>query len=148
MRHTRLLIAVPAAAGLVFTGLAPAAANSSDDGRNGHTSARVLTIDDEADANGRGTRVEVTFDYRCRGDDDDITTKVTLRQGNARFSTEFEDRLACNGRSHEKTVVLRDSGKRLHNDDARVTVRFKDGKTLSEKSRRVEVEGVNRGDRK
>jgi hypothetical protein len=146
MRKTRLLIAVPAAAGLVFTGLAPAAANSYDDGRNGHASARVLSIDDEAQANGRGTRVEVTFDYRCRGDEDDITTKVTLRQGHARFSTEFDGRLRCNGRSHEKTVVLRDSGKRLDNDGARVTVRFKDDddKTLSEKSRRVEVEGVNR----
>ena len=95
MRKTRLLIAVPAAAGLVFTGLAPAAANSYDDGRNGHASARVLSIDDEAQANGRGTRVEVTFDYRCRGDEDDITTKVTLRQGHARFSTEFDGRLGA-----------------------------------------------------
>jgi hypothetical protein len=146
MRHTRLLVAVPVAAGLVFTGLAPAAASPNEDGRNGHPSARVLSIDDAAEANLRGTRVEVTFDYRCRGDEDDITTKVTLRQGNARFSTEFDDRLACNGRSHEKTVSLRDSGRRLHNDDAWVTVRFKDdGERLSEKSRHVVVEGVRGG---
>jgi hypothetical protein len=147
MRSTRLLIVLPAATALVFTGLAPASANDNDRDRNGRLSAEVTDIDRHAQANDRGTRVRVTFDYECRGDDDDITTRVVLKQRGARFDTKFDGGLYCNGREHSKTVVLRDSGGRLENGDARVTVRFDDGRRgLDDDTESVRVRGVDRDD--
>ena len=157
MHRSRLLLAVPAATALVFTGLSPAWAHDYGDGHghgNGHerVSADVRDIDDDAWANAEGTRVKVTFEYKCEGDEEDIRVEVTLRQENghvARFDTSFNGRheLDCDGDRHEKTVTLRDHGDRLRNDEAEVTVRFEKehgGRLLDERTEDVDVHGVHR----
>jgi hypothetical protein len=153
MRRTRLLVVLPAAGALLFTGLAPAAAGDDyDRHRDDRLAAKVIDIDDEAEANRRGTEVSVTFDYKCWGDEDDLVARVVLRQDGARYSGSSDRDFECDGHEQSKTVELRDSGGRLENDDARVTVRLldDDGDVLSERTERgVEVEGVrsNRDDR-
>lgn len=149
MRRTRLLVVLPAAGALLFTGLAPAAAGDDyDRHHDDRLAAKVLDIDDEADANRRGTEVSVTFDYKCWGDERDLVARVALRQDGARFSGSSDRDFECNGRTQSKTVTLEDSGGRLENGDARVRVRLldDDGDVLSERIERgVEVEGVGRG---
>jgi len=126
MQRSRLLVVVPATAALVFTGLSPAWAY---DDHNGGTSAEVLSIDDDARANEAGTKVDVTFEYRCDGDARDIDVEVTLVQPDgdiARFEEDFKGRhrLVCDNLGHDLTVTLKGRGDRLRNDDAEVTVRF------------------------
>jgi len=147
MRRSRLLIVLPAVGALVFTGLAPASADSTHS--SGKLSAKVLEIDDKARANDKGTRVSVEFDYKCKGDDDDIRTRVVLRQDGDRLVENFEGHLKCDGARHEKKVELKaDKGVRVENGRARVTVRFVDdrnGKVLDkEKERDVNVKGVRK----
>ncbi len=132
MRRSRLLIVLPAVGALVFTGLAPASADSSHS--YGKLSAKVLEIDDRARANDKGSRVTVEFDYKCKGNDDDIRTRVVLRQDGDRLTEVFEGGLKCNGHKQDKKVELSaDKGVRVENGRARVTVRFVDdrnGKVL------------------
>jgi len=149
MRRSRLLIVLPAVGALVFTGLAPASADSNQSRDRDRLSAKVLEIDDRARANERGSRVTVEFDYKCKGHDDDIRTRVVLRQDGDRLVENFEGHLRCDGARHEKKVELRaDRGVRVENGRARVTVRFVDdrnGKVLDkERERDVEVKGVRK----
>lgn len=146
MRRPRLLIVLPAVGALVLTGPAPASADPAHD--DGKLSARVLDIDATARANDKGTRVTVEFDYTCTGDDDDIRTRVVLRQDGDRFMESFKGHLRCDGVRHAKKVELRGGkGARLERGDARVTVRFVnhlDGKVLRElKERGIDVQGVH-----
>jgi hypothetical protein len=147
MRRSRLLIVLPAVGALVFTGLAPASADSSHS--YGKVSAKVVEIHDKAKANDRGSEVTVRFEYRCTGNDDDIRTRVVLRQDGDRLAKTFEGGLECNGHKETKKVKLSaDRGVRVANGDARVTVRFvndRNGKVLDkERERDVEVRGVRK----
>lgn len=157
MRSSRLLIIVPASTALVFAGMAPAMAGD-DHHHDKDVWAEVVSIDDEAEANDDGTEVEVTFTYRCDNDDDDITTKVALKQDGAWFTYVDENdddkhdddyfRLACDGDEHDATVTLEDHGDDLKNGRAWAGVRFEDedGDVLDEEWEKVTVSGVDDDD--
>lgn len=83
MRPTRPLVVLPAARALLFAGLAPAPADDYERDRDHRLVAEVLDID-EADADARRTRVSVTSDHECRGDERDLVARVALRQDDVR----------------------------------------------------------------
>ncbi|HEX2075660.1 MAG TPA: hypothetical protein VHF92_17920, partial [Geodermatophilus sp.] len=82
MHRTRLLLAVPAATALVFTGLAPASANVAGNHDNGDdASAEVLEIEDEAELRNGDDLLAVTFEYRCEDDGEDVEADVRAEDG-------------------------------------------------------------------
>ena len=153
MNRPRLLLAVPAATALVFTGVAPAWAGEGD----GHddVSAEVISIGDEAQADDDAEYVDVEFDYKCEHDDDDhdVSAKVTLKQDGDDVRYEGKsDALDCDGKEQTEEVRLyKDSRDEVENGEAWVTVRIRhDDKTLDKLTESVEVEGVDedKGDEK
>ncbi|WP_222271715.1 hypothetical protein [Modestobacter marinus] len=145
MRSARLFLVAPAVTALVFAGAGPALASGG--GHDGHddTDAEVLEIDDEAWIKDDGDKVKVEFDYKCWGDEDDITTKVTLKQwdDDVKYEKEFDNELDCDGDEHTKEVTLDKEGDdEVEEGKAKVTVRFEDedGDELDEESEYVEVE--------
>jgi hypothetical protein len=138
MKRLRLLVLLFTVLTVAFTGLGLSSA-AADSGRY----AKVVSISEDADANRRGTEVEVSFRYKCDGYDH-LKAKVTLDQGRRHFEGEVKD-LDCDGRRHTEDVKLTNSGGKLRNGDADVTVRLKKrGDTVAKKDREVEVEGVRR----
>ncbi len=141
MQRPRLLLVVPAATALVFTGISPAWAGGGD----GHDDvwAEIVSIEDEADADDDAERVRVEFTYKCE-DDDGVTAKVTLKQDDdVRYEGESDD-LECNGEENSEEVELSKEGEDdVENGEARVTVRIRyDDETLDRETESVEVEGV------
>jgi hypothetical protein len=154
MKHPRLLLVVPAATALVFTGMSPALAGGGD----GHdeNSAEVISIADEATADDDAEYVDVSFDYKCDdddGDDDenDFVAKVTLKQddGNVRYTGEFDD-LTCDGEDQtaEDVRLDKDSDDAVENGEAWVKVKIVDAddETLDRKWESVDVDGVDDDD--
>ena len=76
MRSARLLLAVPAATALVFTGVSPAWAGGDGNGHHDDDDAwaKILEIDDEAELEDDGEELEVRFEYKCEEDDKDSVT--------------------------------------------------------------------------
>ena len=149
MHRPRLLLAVPAATALVFTGLAPAAADEGG-GRHGDDAwAKVVSIADEAEATKDAAEVTVEFDYKCEGED--ITATVVLEQdhGDVRYEAELEEKkddLTCDGDKHtaEATLEPVKDSEDVENGKAEVTVTFEDedGEELDSLTEKVEVVGV------
>jgi hypothetical protein len=148
MKHPRLLLVVPAATALVFTGMSPALAGGGD----GHdeNSAEVISIADEATADDDAEYVDVSFDYKCDdddGDDDenDFVAKVTLKQddGTVRYTGEFDD-LTCDGEEQtaEDVRLDKDSDDAVENGEAWVKVKIVDAddETLDRKWESVDVD--------
>jgi hypothetical protein len=158
MKRSRLLLVVPAATALVFTGISPALAGGGDGhGHDDDNWAEVISIADKAQADDDAEYVDVSFDYKCEdddGDDDenDFVAKVTLKQdhGDVRYEGEFDD-LKCDGEEQtaEDVRLDKESDDAVENGEAWVTVRIvdADGETLDEKRESVEVEGVDDDDR-
>lgn len=146
--RARLLLAAPAAAALVFTGLSPASAHPHHDDRNHHgryVAANVLDIRDRVRANDDGDRAVVRFVYRCRGNDNRIVTTVILRQGGDRLDRRFRGRLDCDGDRHVKRVIVRDRYDEVENGRARAVVKMetRSGRVLDRERERVRVVGVD-----
>ncbi len=154
MKCSRLLLAVPAATALVFTGISPALAGGGD----GHDDnwAEVISIDDKAKADGDAEYVDVSFDYKCEDDDgddkeNDFVAKLTLKQdhGEVRYEGEYDD-LTCDGEEQtaEDVRLDKESDKKVENGEAWVKVEIEDadGETLDRKWESVDVEGVDDDD--
>ena len=152
MKCSRLLLAVPAATALVFTGISPALAGGGDGHGHDDPWAEVISIDDKAKADEDAEYVDVSFDYKCEdddGDDDenDFVAKVTLEQdhGDVRYEGEFDD-LTCDGEEQtaEDVRLDKESDDPVENGEAWVSVRIvdADGGTLDQTWESVEVEGV------
>jgi hypothetical protein len=141
MRTTRLLVVVPAATALAFTGLAPASAH----GHHDDIEASVDDINDKARFD--DDKVEVKFTYSCDdGDDDKIKAHVTLRQDGTRYAATVDD-LECDVDEEEVEVWLEEKRNDLENGRARVTVRLvHDHDELDEETQRVWVSGVDDDD--
>jgi len=155
MKCSRLLLAVPAATALVFTGISPALAGGGD-GHDHDNSAEVISIDDKAKADGDAEYVDVSFDYKCEdddGDDDknDFVAKLTLKQdhGEVRYEGDYDD-LTCDGEEQtaEDVRLDKESDKKVENGEAWVKVEIEDadGETLDRKWESVDVEGVDDDD--
>lgn len=153
MNRPRLLLAVPAATALVFTGVAPAWAGEGDGHGHDDVWAEVISIGDEAQADDDAEYVDVEFDYKCEdddGDDDanDFVAKVTLKQddGDVRYEGEFDD-LECDGEEQTAEDVRLDqkSDDEVENGEAWVTVRILDAddEVLDRERESVEVSGVD-----
>ena len=155
MKRSRLLLAVPAATALVFTGMSPAVAGGDDGHGRDDNWAEVISIDDTATADGDAEYVDVSFDYKCEDDDgkddeNDFVAKVTLKQGDdVRYEGEYDD-LTCDGEEQtaEDVRLDKESDDAVENGEAWVTVRIvdADGETLDRKRESVEVEGVDEDD--
>jgi hypothetical protein len=154
MKHPRLLLVVPAATALVFTGMSPALAGGGD--WHDENSAEVISIADEATADDDAEYVDVSFDYTCEdddGDDDanDFVAKVTLKQdyGNVRYTGEFDD-LTCDGEEQtaEDVRLDKDSDDAVENGEAWVKVKIVDAddEVLDRKWESVDVDGVDDDD--
>jgi hypothetical protein len=146
MRSARLLLVVPAATALVFTGLSPASATDDHNGHGGDAWAKVLEIDDEAEVKDHGDEVEVRFKYKCEDDGEDVEARVTL-DNDARYEQDDVE-LDCDGDAHWKTVTLEKKGhdEVEDGDDVEVTVKIKaNGDELDEKTEDVEVEDDHNG---
>jgi hypothetical protein len=151
MHRPRLLLVVPAATALVFTGLAPAAADEGGGHHGDDAWARVVSIDEEAEATKDAAEVTVEFDYMCEGED--ITATVVLEQdhGDVRYEAELEegDDLTCDGdkRTAEATLEPVKDSEDVENGEAEVTVTFEDedGEELDSLTADVEVEGAEDG---
>ena len=154
MNRPRLLLAVPAATALVFTGVAPAWAGGGDG--DDDVWAEVVSIADEAEADGDAEYVDVSFDYKCEDDDgddeaNDFVAKVTLKQddGNVRYEGEFDD-LTCDGEEQpaEDVRLYQKSDDAVENGKAWVTVRIldEDDEVLDRLTETVDVQGVDKDD--
>ena len=149
MRRTRLLLVVPAATALVFTGMSPALAGGGDGHGHGHDDvwAEVVSIGDEAEATDDAKSVDVEFEYKCEGED--LTAKVVLKQGDdVRYEGKSEE-LECDGGKQSETVTLdQESHDAVENGEAWVTVRIvdADGDTLDRERESVDVTGVGDDD--
>jgi hypothetical protein len=145
MKRPRLLLVIPAATALVFTGMAPAWAgdgNRHDD----DVSARILSIDNTARADDDARYVDVEFRYRCDDgrDREDVSARVTLTQrGNVRY--EGRQGLICdNERRTEDVRLYQESRQDVDNGRADVTVRIRhDGDTIASAEDTVRVRGVD-----
>ncbi|MGY1691269.1 hypothetical protein [Geodermatophilus sp. SYSU D01105] len=150
MRRSRLLLALPAATALVFTGAAPAWAGGDDGHHNGDDAwAKVVEIDDEAELGDDGDTLDVTFTYKCEDDDDkdDITADVTAEKDDIKYEAEDEE-LKCDGEENEITVTLDKKDEAAEEGDwVEVTVTISDGDDeLDEESEWVEVVDEENGD--
>lgn len=156
MKRSRLLLVVPAATALVFTGISPALAGGGDGHGHDDKWAEVISISDEADADKDAEYVDVSFDYKCEDDDgddekNDFVAKVTLKQddGDVRYEGEFDD-LECDGKEQTADDVRLDkeSDDAVENGEAWVKVRIvdEDGETLDRKWESVDVKGVDDDD--
>ncbi len=148
MHRSRLLLVVPAATALVLTGIAPAAADGGGGHDNGNDAwAEILEIDDEAELSDDGDELDVTFEYKCEADGEDVTADVTAENG-ATYTKDDVD-LDCDGDKHSITVTLE-----KENDDefekgdrVEVTVTISaDDDELDKKSEWVEVVDDDDGD--
>ena len=153
MKCSRLLLAVPAATALVFTGISPALAGGGD-GHDNDNWAEVVSIADEATATEDAKSVDVEFEYKCEDDDgddkeNDFVAKVVLKQGDdVRYEGTSED-LECDGEKQAETVTLdQESDDAVEHGEAWVTVRIvdADGETLDRERESVEVKGVDDDD--
>jgi hypothetical protein len=131
MHYSRLLVAVPAAAALVFTGLSPASANPDDKGKQ-RDSAKILDVGDAYGHGNRSDRLSVEVTYECDSKDDKGWLKVTLTQDNRKKAKyEGDARAKCDGDENEKKVTLhRVDKERLgyaRNGDAKVEVKLRAG---------------------
>ena len=160
MKNPRLLLVVPAATALVFTGMSPALAGGDhghDDSGAADNWAEVISIADEATADDDDAEyVDVSFDYKCEdddGDDDenDFVAKVTLKQdyGNVWYEGDFED-LTCDGdkQTAEDVRLDKKSDDAVENGEAWVKVKIVDAddETLDRKRESVDVDGVDDDD--
>ena len=153
MHRPRLLLDLPAATALVFTGLAPAAADEGGGHHGDDAWAKVVSIDEKAEATEDAAEVTVEFDYKCEGED--ITATVVLEQdhGDVRYEAELEegekDGLTCDGDEHtaEATLTPVKDSEDVENGKAEVTVTFEDedGEELDSLTEEVEVVGVDEG---
>ncbi|MGY1635195.1 hypothetical protein ACI78V_00910 [Geodermatophilus sp. SYSU D00742] len=125
-RRSRLLLVVPAATALVFTGISPALAGGGHDGHhNGHDDVWIVDIDRVEIENDDEARVY--FTYECDDDTDDLSAKAVVRQDGTRYeSKDKEDIDDCteNGDEQEDSVLVKkDYGDELDADeDAKVRV--------------------------
>jgi len=151
MRSTRLLVVVPAAAALVFGGLAPASAHDKHHGHDGHhghhqghhaVRADVDYIGDHARAD--RDKVKVSFVYDCEDNrHSTITADVTLWQDHSRYSNSVS--VPCNVWDKYQEVWLYEQRDDLDNGYAKVNVKLRDGGTwLHEKAEPVWVSGADR----
>jgi hypothetical protein len=141
MRSTRLLVVVPAAAALVFTGLAPASAHD-DRHHGGHgLRAEVEAIGDHARAD--HGKVKVAFAYDCYdGRRDSIKADVTLTQKGSRYGNSVS--VPCDVNDKWVEVWLYEQRDDLDNGHATVTVKLRtDHKWLDEESEHVWVSGAD-----
>jgi hypothetical protein len=145
--RARLLLVVPATAGLVFAGVSPAVAHPGNGGGD-DASARILRIADEAEVTNGGNRVEVTFRYKCEdgdGNDEEVVADVLLRQrnGDARYKKE-DVNLRCDDTRRWKTVSLRMVGDdEVEEGDkavVRVILRTEDDGRLDRERQKVDIE--------
>ncbi len=147
MQRTRLLVVVPAATALVFTGIAPAAANG--DGGHHHDDdawAEVLDIDNEAELEDDGDKLEVRFEYKCEDDGEDVEADVTAKN-DGHYKADDVD-LECDGEERWITVTLEkkhgdefEEGDRVH-----VTVTITaDDEVLDEETEHVRVVDEDNG---
>ena len=152
MNRRRLLLALPAATALVLAGGSPALAGGdgySDD----DTWAKVIEINDEAELEEDGDKLEVTFEYKCEEKDEDSVTADVVAENedkNIRYEKEDED-LDCNGEKNEITValeVVEDYEKAEEGDkvDVTVTITEDDEKLDEETKEDVEVVDKDNGD--
>ena len=147
MHRSRLLLVVPAATALVFTGVAPAWAGGDGGHHNGDEAwAKVVEIDDEAELGDDGDTLDVTFTYKCEDEDkdngDEVTADVTAKNEHKdiRYEADGED-LECNGEENEITVTLDVKDEKAEEGDwVKVTVTIShDDDELAEESEWVEV---------
>jgi hypothetical protein len=145
MRARHLLI-VPAAFGLAFSGMSPATAEYEPDYDD--LKAKVVDIKHRVKANDYGDKAWVKFKYKCEGDADEITTKVTLKQKGDELSYEDDAYLDCDGYRHWAKVEVSDKYDTVKNGHAKVTVKFEDdyGKKLDREKEHVYVYGVEEED--
>jgi hypothetical protein len=152
MRRSRLLLALPAATALVFTGIAPASAGDDhpkhDNG--GDAWAEILEIDDEAELRRGGDRLEVRFEYKCDDDGEDVTADVRAR--NERKDIRYEANgvdLDCDKDDITVTLEKKDEeaeeGDRV---DVRVTINANGDQLDRETEEDVEVVDDDNGDRR
>ena len=151
MRRSRLLLALPAATALVFTGVAPAWAGGDDHHNGDDAWAEVVEIDDEAELGDDGDTLDVTFTYKCDDDDDDddISADVTAKNWHKDIRYEAEDeKLDCNGEENEITVTLDKKDEAAEEGDhVKVTVTISDGDDeLDSESEWVKVVDEDNGD--
>src|SRR3712207_6732165 len=136
MRARHLLVVPAATLGLAFGGVAPALADYEPDYDDLY--AKVVDIKHFVKANDDGDEARVWFKYKCEGDDDKITTTVTLKQKGEELSKEFDGRLRCDGYKHWKDVKVSSDYDSVENGRAHVTVKFEDeyGKKLDRERER------------
>jgi hypothetical protein len=142
MRSARLLLAVPAATALVFTGMSPAWAG---DDRGHHDDNDVEIVDilrveiDEHDDD----KARVYFTYKCDDDADDLQAEATVTQERRGEDSKYEtdgkqDVKDCDkGDTEEDSVLVKkEDGPDLDEDrDAKVTVTlYEDGDEVDEKT--------------
>jgi hypothetical protein len=136
MRSARLLLAVPAATALVFTGISPAWAGGDGNGHH-HDDDDVriveilrveITDDDEA---------EVYFTYKCDEDTDDLEAEAKVWQNGTRYEGR-EDVKDCkeDEKQEDSVTVEKKRGDSLDADeDAKVTVTlYEDDDEVDEKT--------------
>ncbi|MBB3084956.1 hypothetical protein [Geodermatophilus sabuli] len=153
MQHrSRLLLVVPAATALVFTGISPALAGGGDGHHDDDAWAKVVDINDEAELGDDGDELDVTFTYECDDDDDeyDISADVTAKNRHEDIRYEGDKALDCNGEENEITVTLEKKDEAAEEGDwVKVTVTINDDDDeLAEESEWVEVVDDDNGDDK
>jgi hypothetical protein len=136
MHRSRLLFVIPAVSALIFTGIAPAAA---DNGYKARVTGSITDIDRSVEA--RGDKVRADFEYKCWG----------TRKGNAdvdlyqkRAHYDGDAWLKCDGKKHWVGVDLRrDSYQKVDNGKAWLEVKLQDGyRTLDHEKTGVWVRDV------
>ena len=139
----RLLLVVPAVSALIFTGVAPAAA---DEGGKNRAGGSVTKIDRSVEAHRNGDKVRADFEYECEGTRrGNADVHLYQRRGDVHYAGEVW--LKCDGDEHWVSVDLyRESDDRVRNGRARLEVELYAGnRLLDEESERVTVEGARRG---
>jgi hypothetical protein len=149
-RRSRLLLVVPAATAMVFTGLSPALAGGGDDGHRHGNDVWIVDIDRVEIENDDEARVY--FTYECDEDTDDLSAKAHVRQDDSRYATKHkEDVDDCEegGDAQEDSVLVkRYDGDELDADEdakVRVTLYEDDDEVDSESDRNVDVEADDNG---
>jgi hypothetical protein len=148
-RRSRLLLVVPAATAMVFTGLSPALADNGGGHRNGEDDVRIVEIDRVEIENDDEARVY--FTYECDEETDKLSAKAHVRQDDSRYASKHrEDVEDCDeGDEQEDSVLVkRYDGDELNaRDDAkvRVTLYEDDDEVDSETDRNVDVEDDDNG---
>ncbi|MGY1821410.1 hypothetical protein [Geodermatophilus sp. SYSU D00079] len=146
-RRSRLLLVVPAATAMVFTGLSPALAGGGD--HHDKNDVRIVEIERVEIENDDEARVY--FTYECDEDTDNLSAKAHVRQDDARYaSKDKEDVEDCEADEEQEDSVLvkRHHGDELDADEdakVRVTLYEDDDEVDSETDRNVDVEDDDNG---